>query len=208
MRRGRGFWVSTIAEFEQSPLTQKSFAQRRGIALATLQWWIAKLRRERASSVSLVPVRVIASTAPTARGEVSADRAIEVELRSGVELRVATGTDLDFPRADPVQHEGGDCAARDEHVLDGPEVLAAENHDRGFRHAVFYSPSVPLLPRAREIRAECHGRDHRRWTTDHQHQPPIPTIAHRLRITVHRATVDREPQTGAPTDEPCIVQPR
>lgn len=38
MRRGREFWVSTVAEFERRQLTQKSFAQRRGIALATLQW--------------------------------------------------------------------------------------------------------------------------------------------------------------------------
>jgi hypothetical protein len=49
MRRGREFWVSTVAEFERSQPAQKSFAQRRGIALATLQWWIAKLRRARSS---------------------------------------------------------------------------------------------------------------------------------------------------------------
>jgi hypothetical protein len=99
MRRGREFWVSTIAEFERSQLTQKSFAQRRGIALATLQWWLAKLRRERASSVSLVPIRVVASAAPTARSEAVADRAIEVELRSGVRLYVAVGADLDYVTA-------------------------------------------------------------------------------------------------------------
>lgn len=99
MRRGREFWVSTVTEFERSQLTQKSFAQRRGIALATLQWWLAKLRRERASSVSLVPVRVIASTAPTARSEMAADAAIEVELRSGVRLRLAAGANLDYVAA-------------------------------------------------------------------------------------------------------------
>jgi hypothetical protein len=99
MRRGREFWVSTIAEFERSELTQKGFARRQGIALATLQWWIAKLRRERASSVSLVPVRVIASTAPTARSETSGDRAIEVELPSGVRLRLTSGADLDYVAA-------------------------------------------------------------------------------------------------------------
>jgi hypothetical protein len=99
MHRSREFWVSTIAEFERSQLTQKRFAQRRGIALATLQWWLAKLRRERASSVSLVPVRVVASTAPTARAEAVADRAIEVELRSGVRLHVAVGVDLDYVAA-------------------------------------------------------------------------------------------------------------
>lgn len=96
MRHGREFWVSAVAEFEQGELTQKSFAQRRGIALATLQWWIAKLRRERKSSVSLVPVRVIASTAPSARTGADAARAIEIELRSGVRLRVTTGADLDY----------------------------------------------------------------------------------------------------------------
>ena len=95
MHRGREFWVSTVAEFEQSESSQKSFAQRRGIALATLQWWIAKLRRERQSSVSLVPVRVIASTAPSARGA-DADRVIEVELKTGIRLRVPAHADLDY----------------------------------------------------------------------------------------------------------------
>ena len=99
MRRGREFWVLTVAEFERSQLTQKSFAQRRGIALATLQWWIAKLRRAQALSVSLVPVRVIASAAPKARSEAVADRSIEVELRTGVRLRLATGADLDYVAA-------------------------------------------------------------------------------------------------------------
>jgi hypothetical protein len=99
MHRGREFWVSTIAEFKRSQLTQKSFAQRRGVALATLQWWLAKLRRERKSDVSLVPVRVIASAAPTARSEAVADHTIEVELRSGVRLRLAAGADLDYVAA-------------------------------------------------------------------------------------------------------------
>jgi hypothetical protein len=96
MRRGREFWVSTVAEFERSELSQKSFAQRRGIALATLQWWIAKLRRERQSSMSLVPVRVIASTAPSARDGRDADCVIEVELKTRVRLRVPVPTDLDY----------------------------------------------------------------------------------------------------------------
>jgi hypothetical protein len=95
MRRGREFWVSAVAEFERSELSQKLFAQRRGIALATLQWWIAKLRRERQSGVSLVPVRVIASTAPSARGT-DAGRVIEVELKTGVRLHVPTQADLDY----------------------------------------------------------------------------------------------------------------
>jgi hypothetical protein len=54
------------------------------------------LRRERKSSVSFVPVRVIASTAPSARTGADAARAIEIELRSGVRLRMTTGADLDY----------------------------------------------------------------------------------------------------------------
>jgi transposase-like protein len=96
--RGREFWVSKVAEYERSELTQESFAQQRGIAVSTLRWWISKLRQERRSSVSLVPVRVITSTAPTARNTADADRAIEIEieLKTGVRLRVTTDAALDY----------------------------------------------------------------------------------------------------------------
>jgi len=94
--RGREFWVAKIAEYERSELTQESFARQRGIAVSTLRWWISKLRQERRSSVSLVPVRVIASTTPTARSTGGADRAIEIELKTGVRLRVTTDVALDY----------------------------------------------------------------------------------------------------------------
>jgi len=100
--RGREYWVATVAEFERSGLTQAAFAQRRGLGLATLRSWIYKLRRERAASVSFVPVRVIASTAPTARGGEAAAAGVptlEVELRSGVRLRLASGTDIEYVAA-------------------------------------------------------------------------------------------------------------
>jgi hypothetical protein len=85
-----------VEEFERSKLTQDSFASRREIPATTLRSWIYKLRRERKASVSLVPVRVIAS-APAAR---EADTAvIEVELRTGVQVRFSTGADLDYVAA-------------------------------------------------------------------------------------------------------------
>lgn len=92
--RGREPWVATVAEFERSKLTQVEFALQRGVPLSTLQSWIYKARRERKASVSLVPVRVIASTAPAARGAESAD--IEVELKTGVRLRFSSGVALDY----------------------------------------------------------------------------------------------------------------
>ena len=95
-RRGREFWTSTVAEFERSGLTQESFALRRGVAVATLRKWIYRLRRDRKASVSLVPVRVIASTAPTAR---SGRDEIEIELKTGVRLRLSTAVDVDYVAA-------------------------------------------------------------------------------------------------------------
>lgn len=57
--------------------------------------------------MSLVPVRMIPSTAPMARGETVVDGAIEIELRSGLRLCLVTGTDLDHVAA-LAQRLGGD----------------------------------------------------------------------------------------------------
>jgi len=96
---GRQFWVATVEEFERSELTQERFAQQRGLPVTTLRTWIYKLRRERKASVSLVPVRVIASTAPPARAGAAGGGEIEIELKTGVRLRLSTAVDLDYVTA-------------------------------------------------------------------------------------------------------------
>lgn len=96
---GREFWVTTVDEFERSELTQESFARQRRIPVAALRTWIYKLRRERKTSVSLVPVRVVASTAPTARGPAAVGGELEIELKTGVRLRLSTAVDLDYVAA-------------------------------------------------------------------------------------------------------------
>ena len=98
-RRGREFWITAITEFERSKLTHEAFAQRRGFSVETLRSWIYRLRRERQASMSLVPVRVIASTAPTVRRSSESTSEIEVELASGVRLRLATSIDPDYVAA-------------------------------------------------------------------------------------------------------------
>lgn len=98
-RRSRKFWGAAVAEFERSDLTQERFAVLRRISLTTLRSWIYRLRRERKASVSLVPVRVIASTAPTARGSIGSVAEIEVELTSGVRIRFVASVDLDYVAA-------------------------------------------------------------------------------------------------------------
>lgn len=47
-------------------------------------------------SAAHLVVRVITSTAPTARSTADADRAIEIELKTGVRLRVTTDAALDY----------------------------------------------------------------------------------------------------------------
>ena len=96
MIRDRKFWTTAIAEFERSGLSQEAFATRESVSVGTLRGWIYRLRQERRSSVSLVPVRVITSTAPTARSTADAERAIEIELKTGVRLRVTTDVALDY----------------------------------------------------------------------------------------------------------------
>lgn len=96
---GREFWVATVDEFERSELTQERFALQRGIPVTTLRTWIYKLRRERKASVSFVPVRVVASPAPVARAATGVNGEIEIELKTGVRLRLSTAVDLDYVAA-------------------------------------------------------------------------------------------------------------
>jgi hypothetical protein len=96
---GRKFWVTIVDEFERSELTQARFAQQRRVPVATLRSWLYRLRQERQTSVSLVPVRVVASTAPVARGAVAVGGELEIELKTGVRLRLSTAVDLDYVAA-------------------------------------------------------------------------------------------------------------
>lgn len=85
MARGRSSnWGRVVEALEQSGETQKAFASKRGIPLATLQSWIYRRRRER-SLPRLVEVRV----APPIRDSGPA----EILLPNGVTVRVGAGTE-------------------------------------------------------------------------------------------------------------------
>jgi len=86
-RRAREIWIQIIRQFERSGKTQEAYAKERGIPLSTLQWWIYRQRREEQESTPLLPVRVIASTALSARRPDDDGAAIEAELPDGVRLR-------------------------------------------------------------------------------------------------------------------------
>ena len=95
-RRGREFWERLVAELERSGDRHADFATRRGVKVAALRYWLYRLRRERHGGKDeprILPVRVIASTAPTARWPSGDGSLVEIELPSGLRLRFPTGTD-------------------------------------------------------------------------------------------------------------------
>lgn len=90
-RLGRDEWVRTIEEFTESKLTQREFAEQRGLSLATLQFWIYKLRRE-TKPQRFVPVHVVASPAPLAQDGATVV-GVEVLTRAGHVLRFSASAD-------------------------------------------------------------------------------------------------------------------
>ena len=88
MRRARQIWVELIRQYERSGLSAEEFAEKREIPVHTLRRWMWQLRREKDGEAPVLPVRVIASTAPFGRGG-DETGAVEVELTDGIRLRFA-----------------------------------------------------------------------------------------------------------------------
>ena len=106
-----------MADFEVSDLSQREFAQERGVPLSNLRYWIYRLRKDSRPLVTeatsrsgqetehshagegsrLLPARVVAS-APKARRETSGTEVLELLLPSGARLRYPAGTDLGYLR--------------------------------------------------------------------------------------------------------------
>ena len=86
-----------VVELERSGLPHAEFATKHGVGLATLRSWLYRLRKERAVAQppSLLPVRVIASTAPAARWPSEDGSTIEAALPSGVRLRFSAAVNPD-----------------------------------------------------------------------------------------------------------------
>jgi transposase-like protein len=90
MRRARDIWVQIVRQCEGSGLTHEEFARQRGIPVGTLRSWIYKIRRSEDEVAPLLPVRVVASTPPSA-GRTEAV-VIEVDVGEAVRLRFPSST--------------------------------------------------------------------------------------------------------------------
>ena len=58
-KRTRAEWSRLIEEAQASELSQKAFAQHKGISPTTLSWWKSRLRREAREQAGLVAVDVV-----------------------------------------------------------------------------------------------------------------------------------------------------
>uniref|UniRef100_UPI00286B4FE3 IS66 family insertion sequence element accessory protein TnpA n=1 Tax=Archangium sp. TaxID=1872627 RepID=UPI00286B4FE3 len=87
-------WVRVAEEYEASGLTQREFAERRGLTLSTLQSWVYRRRRQEgapvAQPVRLLPVQV------TGAPVVSGSERLEVLTASGERVSFAVGTDVQY----------------------------------------------------------------------------------------------------------------
>lgn len=99
-----------MARYEGSGKSRRDFAEEAGVGLAIFQYWLYKLRRERAArtgpaasvpEVRLVPITVKARAVPPAL--------IEVRV-AGVRLRVPLGADVEYVgRLVTVLRDGRPC---------------------------------------------------------------------------------------------------
>ena len=104
----KGKWTKLVADFESSDLSQREFANERGVPLSNLRYLLYRLRKESRPLVTegaeqesaaqepeapkegsrLVPVEVVVAAAP--------ESLLELALPSGTRLRFPAGTDLAY----------------------------------------------------------------------------------------------------------------
>ena len=96
-RRKRSEWQHLVDEFKSSGLTQRQFADSRGLNSKTLENWVYRLRHEArvtATPVQFLPVSV-RTPAPAAAAR-NDDERIEVECGAGLRVRFVAGVDCDY----------------------------------------------------------------------------------------------------------------
>lgn len=83
-------WRKRVLAFERSGLTRKAWCLRAGVAVATLDYWRARLRRlSEQPGQALVPI--VVSEAPEDGARLSGDGAVEIDLGGGVRMWADAG---------------------------------------------------------------------------------------------------------------------
>ena len=101
-KRTRAEWTRLVEEAQASELTQKAFAQQRGLSPTTLSWWTSRLRREARERSALVAVDVV-DDAPACAVD------LRVELAGGRTVVVPAAFDAAALRRLVAALEAGAC---------------------------------------------------------------------------------------------------
>jgi len=101
-RRSRSEWTKLVAQWRASGLSQRAFAGRKGLAPASLSWWVSRLRREAPEQRTLVAVDVV-EDAPAGGGE------FRVEVAGGRTVIVPESFDAAALRRLVAALEDGSC---------------------------------------------------------------------------------------------------
>ena len=92
-KRGVAERRQLLDRYERSDLSQKSFCQRHGIALSTLQYWRRRARdTDQEPTPSFVEIPQVSGMARA----LSSEAAVVIELPGGVRFEVPTGTDAQW----------------------------------------------------------------------------------------------------------------
>ncbi len=91
-RRSKAEWLELVRRYEESGQSQTKFAAENGLTLCSLGYWVRESREKPRDQTAMLPVRVVASTAPLAR-EPGRNRAeIEAVLPDGLRLSFPRGS--------------------------------------------------------------------------------------------------------------------
>lgn len=91
-QRSRAEWVDLVRRYNESGLSQAKFAVANGVRADGLSYWVRQLREKQGDGAAMLPVRVVASTAPAAREPESNRAEIEAVLPDGLRLSFPRGT--------------------------------------------------------------------------------------------------------------------
>ena len=99
-RRSKAEWAELIREFQAAGESPEEAAERLGLKLSTLQWWVWKLgtrtpRRKPASRAVAADVVELVVAHETAGRSDLGPRLLRVRLQ-GIEIEVEEGTDVDY----------------------------------------------------------------------------------------------------------------
>ena len=91
-RRAETEWVELVRRFNESGQSRAQFAGENDLTPDGLGYWIRRLRRKQRDRAAMLPVRVVALTAPVAREPERNRSEIEAVLADGVRLTFPRGT--------------------------------------------------------------------------------------------------------------------